>query len=100
MDKASSDEEFDEEDLEDQKTGSARKDGIVTNAEFDVVERRVEKMEHAIGSIITKIDSVLTKMEIIGGGPPEEDSGGNATWVEGGEEGAELNTNQEVDPDP
>ena len=54
MDEASSDEEFDEEDLEDQKAGlkqlfdkikscfdiilprSARKDGIVTNAEFDV----------------------------------------------------------------
>ena len=34
------------------------------------------------GSIITKIDAVLTKMEIIAG-PAETQGAGNATWVEG-----------------
>merc|ERR1712032_1221736 len=111
MDDASSDEEFDEEDFAEVRNGSAKKDGIVTNAEFDVVERRVEKMEHAIGSIITKIDSVLTKMEIIAG-PPSTDNEGNAMWVDGheGDEGGEaeheaVDANQEellieVEPQP
>ena len=36
------------------------------------------------GSIITKIDAVLTKMEIIAGPTETETQGaGNATWVEG-----------------
>ena len=36
------------------------------------------------GSIITKIDAVLTKMDIIAGpGETETQGAGNATWVEG-----------------
>lgn len=99
IDESSSDEDIDDEDLPEVRNGSAKKDGIVTNAEFDVVERRVEKMEHAIGSIITKIDSVLTKMEVIGDPADTDNSGGNATWVEGqdGEEGNQesVGANQE-----
>jgi len=100
IDEASSDEEFDEDDLTNGATGGPSKDAIVTNAEFDVVERRVEKMEHAIGSIITKIDAVLTKMEIIAGPAETETQGaGNATWVEG-EEVGEGNGAAETLPEP
>ncbi|PAA70221.1 hypothetical protein BOX15_Mlig009158g1 [Macrostomum lignano] len=37
--------------------------GGVSVEEFTVLARRVDRMEHSIGSIVTKIDSVLVKLE-------------------------------------
>ena len=49
----------------------------------DICKYMVIDMFSPTGSIITKIDAVLTKMEIIAG-PAETQGAGNATWVEGG----------------
>ena len=51
---------------------------------FHLLKESFDMSSHP-GSIITKIDSVLTKMEIIAGpGETETQGAGNATWVEGG----------------
>ena len=35
----------------------------VTQEEFSMLQRRVDRMEHSIGSIVSKIDAVLVKLE-------------------------------------
>lgn len=37
----------------------------VSYEEFTVLSRRVDRMEHSIGSIVSKIDAVLLKLEAI-----------------------------------
>ena len=37
--------------------------GGVSYEEFTVLSRRVDRMEHSIGSIVSKIDAVLVKLE-------------------------------------
>ncbi|XP_037518166.1 polycystin-2 [Rhipicephalus sanguineus] len=38
-------------------------DGGVSSEELNILTRRVDRMEHSIGSIVSKIDAVLVKME-------------------------------------
>ena len=55
----------DEED-EDSGTKSSRGSRVVNGVsyeEFTVLSRRVDRMEHSIGSIVSKIDAVLVKLE-------------------------------------
>jgi len=35
----------------------------VSHEEFSMLQRRVDRMEHSIGSIVSKIDAVLVKLE-------------------------------------
>lgn len=56
------------EDSDDEDNGSKlSRSGRVTNGvsceEFTVLSRRVDRMEHSIGSIVSKIDAVLVKLE-------------------------------------
>lgn len=37
--------------------------GGVAQEDFQVLKRRVDRMEHSIGSIVSKIDAVLIKLE-------------------------------------
>jgi len=50
----------DDEDDDDDRRG--KKSGI-SNEEFAVLARRVDRVEHSIGSIVSKIDAVLVKLE-------------------------------------
>lgn len=43
--------------------GNGGGDGGVPPEEFNALTRRVDRMEHSIGSIVSKIDAVLVKME-------------------------------------
>lgn len=43
--------------------GSGSGDGGVSSEELNILTRRVDRMEHSIGSIVSKIDAVLVKME-------------------------------------
>ena len=59
-----------DEDTGDEDSGtksSGRSGGRVVNGvsyeEFTVLSRRVDRMEHSIGSIVSKIDAVLVKLE-------------------------------------
>ena len=55
----------DDED-EDSGTKSSRGSRVVNGVsyeEFTVLSRRVDRMEHSIGSIVSKIDAVLVKLE-------------------------------------
>ena len=61
---------FDEspEDSDDDGTGTkssrtGRTSSGVSYEEFTVLSRRVDRMEHSIGSIVSKIDAVLVKLE-------------------------------------
>lgn len=57
--------ESDDED-EDSGTKSSRGTRVVNGVsyeEFTVLSRRVDRMEHSIGSIVSKIDAVLVKLE-------------------------------------
>ncbi|GAB1601077.1 polycystin-2-like isoform X1 [Argonauta hians] len=56
------------EDSDDEDNGSkVSRSGRITNGvsyeEFTVLSRRVDRMEHSIGSIVSKIDAVLVKLE-------------------------------------
>ena len=51
---------------------------MVTNKEFDSLEKKVDKMEHSIGSIITKLDAVLVRIGVM---QEEPEDGGNATFM-------------------
>uniref|UniRef100_A0A4W3J2G4 Polycystin-2 n=1 Tax=Callorhinchus milii TaxID=7868 RepID=A0A4W3J2G4_CALMI len=58
----------DSEDEDDEDSGhSSRRRGSsssgVTYEEFQVLVRRVDRMEHSIGSIVSKIDAVIVKLE-------------------------------------
>ena len=56
----------DESDDEDSGTKSSRGARVVNGVsyeEFTVLSRRVDRMEHSIGSIVSKIDAVLVKLE-------------------------------------
>ena len=56
----------DESDDEDSGTKSSRTGRVVNGVsyeEFTVLSRRVDRMEHSIGSIVSKIDAVLVKLE-------------------------------------
>lgn len=44
-------------------TRSGRGSNGVSYEEFTVLSRRVDRMEHSIGSIVSKIDAVLVKLE-------------------------------------
>lgn len=43
--------------------GNGRGGRGVTHEEFSMLQRRVDRMEHSIGSIVSKIDAVLVKLE-------------------------------------
>jgi len=43
--------------------GNSRGGRGVTHEEFSMLQRRVDRMEHSIGSIVSKIDAVLVKLE-------------------------------------
>jgi len=56
----------DESDDEDSGTKSSRTGRVINGVsydEFTVLSRRVDRMEHSIGSIVSKIDAVLVKLE-------------------------------------
>ena len=61
------DDSIDDSDDEDSGTKSTRVGGRgmggVSYEEFTVLSRRVDRMEHSIGSIVSKIDAVLVKLE-------------------------------------
>jgi polycystin 2 len=58
-----SDENSDEEDSGTKSSRSGRVVNGVSYEEFTVLSRRVDRMEHSIGSIVSKIDAVLVKLE-------------------------------------
>lgn len=60
----------DKDSLDDSDTDSSVKSSLrrmsgggVSHEEFSVLQRRVDRMEHSIGSIVSKIDAVLVKLE-------------------------------------
>ncbi|XP_013419423.1 polycystic kidney disease 2-like 1 protein isoform X2 [Lingula anatina] len=60
------DDSGDDSDDEDSGTRSGRTGRFVSGVsyeEFTVLSRRVDRMEHSIGSIVSKIDAVLVKLE-------------------------------------
>ncbi|XP_067258926.1 polycystin-2 isoform X2 [Chanodichthys erythropterus] len=61
-----SQEDSEEDDDEDSGHSSRRRgssSGGVSYEEFQVLVRRVDRMEHSIGSIVSKIDAVIVKLE-------------------------------------
>ena len=54
-------------DDDDSRTKSSRSgpSQSVSYEEFTVLSRRVDRMEHSIGSIVSKIDAVLVKLELM-----------------------------------
>ena len=56
-------EDSDDEDSGTKSSRSARVSSGVSYEEFTVLSRRVDRMEHSIGSIVSKIDAVLVKLE-------------------------------------
>lgn len=56
-------EESDDEDSGTKSSRSGRASNGVSYEEFTVLSRRVDRMEHSIGSIVSKIDAVLVKLE-------------------------------------
>ncbi|XP_013419430.1 polycystin-2 isoform X1 [Lingula anatina] len=60
--KAKLDEEENEIEKDKEMAQAGRKMGV-TVEEFSVLQRRVDRMEHSIGSIVSKIDAVLVKLE-------------------------------------
>jgi len=71
---SSSDSESSDEDDDRPKTGN----DIVTNKEFDALEKKVDQMEQSIGSIITKLDTVLVRIGVI---QETGDDAGNVTFM-------------------
>jgi len=58
------DSDEDEDDDDDEPSGRRRGGrGGVSYEEFTVLSRRVDRVEHSIGSIVSKIDAVLLKLE-------------------------------------
>ncbi|XP_045214865.1 polycystic kidney disease 2-like 1 protein isoform X3 [Mercenaria mercenaria] len=59
------DDSAEDSDDEDSRTKSSRSgpSQSVSYEEFTVLSRRVDRMEHSIGSIVSKIDAVLVKLE-------------------------------------
>ncbi|RUS85639.1 hypothetical protein EGW08_006585 [Elysia chlorotica] len=55
------------DDSDDDENGTKSRSGRAANGvsyeEFTVLSRRVDRMEHSIGSIVSKIDAVLVKLE-------------------------------------
>lgn len=43
--------------------GNSHRGRGVTHEEFSMLQRRVDRMEHSIGSVVSKIDAVLVKLE-------------------------------------
>lgn len=56
-------EDSDDEDSGTKSSRSGRASNGVSYEEFTVLSRRVDRMEHSIGSIVSKIDAVLVKLE-------------------------------------
>ena len=54
---------FDDDDEDIVGGGGGGRYGGVSNEEFTILQRRVDRMEHSIGSIVSKIDAVLVKLE-------------------------------------
>jgi polycystin 2 len=50
-------------DDEDEDEDCGRRRGGISSEEFAVLSRRVDRVEHSIGSIVSKIDAVLVKLE-------------------------------------
>ncbi|MBN3309464.1 PKD2 protein, partial [Amia calva] len=57
------DEEDDDEDSGHSSRRRGSSSGGVSYEEFQVLVRRVDRMEHSIGSIVSKIDAVIVKLE-------------------------------------
>lgn len=53
----------DDEDSGTKSSRTGRTSSGVSYEEFTVLSRRVDRMEHSIGSIVSKIDAVLVKLE-------------------------------------
>lgn len=53
----------DDEDSGTKSSRTGRTSNGVSYEEFTVLSRRVDRMEHSIGSIVSKIDAVLVKLE-------------------------------------
>lgn len=63
-----SQDDSEEDDDEDSGHSSRRRgssSGGVSYEEFQVLVRRVDRMEHSIGSIVSKIDAVIVKLEVM-----------------------------------
>ncbi|XP_059178590.1 polycystin-2-like isoform X3 [Physella acuta] len=56
-------EDSDDEDSGTKSSRTGRTSNGVSYEEFTVLSRRVDRMEHSIGSIVSKIDAVLVKLE-------------------------------------
>ncbi|XP_041363051.1 polycystin-2-like isoform X2 [Gigantopelta aegis] len=56
-------EDSDDEDSGTKSSRTGRTSSGVSYEEFTVLSRRVDRMEHSIGSIVSKIDAVLVKLE-------------------------------------
>uniref|UniRef100_A0A8C6EJA8 Polycystin-2 n=1 Tax=Microcebus murinus TaxID=30608 RepID=A0A8C6EJA8_MICMU len=58
-----------EEDDDEDSGHSSRRRGSVSSGvsyeEFQVLVRRVDRMEHSIGSVVSKIDAVIVKLEVM-----------------------------------
>ena len=69
--RVSFDGDFDGDETDDEESGAKSSRGArgggagngVSYEEFTVLSRRVDRMEHSIGSIVSKIDAVLVKLE-------------------------------------
>nr|CAB3264909.1 polycystin-2-like [Phallusia mammillata] len=57
----SANESDDEDDDDDERRVSSK--NMVSKDDFQVLTRRVDRMEHSIGSIVSKIDAVIVKLE-------------------------------------
>jgi len=78
-----SDVDSDEDNSDDESRPSTGSKDIVNNREFDYLERKVDKMEHSISSIITKLDAVLGRVIGINeeSSPIPLEDAGNATFM-------------------
>lgn len=54
-----SDDDDDDEDDDDE----IRSKNLVSKTDFQILSRRVDRMEHSVGSIVSKIDAVIVKLE-------------------------------------
>jgi len=67
----------DEDDPDRPKSGN----DVVSNKEFDHLEKKVDRMEHSIGSIISKLDAVLVRIGVMSESPETGEDAGNAAFI-------------------
>jgi polycystin 2 len=58
-----SSEDSDDEGSDAKSSHAGHKSNGISYEEFTVLSRRVDRMEHSVGSIVSKIDAVLVKLE-------------------------------------